>query len=312
MTTELSLARLQVALTESLGPGRVGANESLARHTFYRIGGPADLFVSVLTADELATAVSLARKNDVPYFILGTGTNVLVSDSGVRGLVVENRAKAVTWTERGDEMLITAESGASLSRLARDAAREGWAGLAWACGIPGTVGGGVVQNAGAHDGWMAEVLQSVTILDEHVNRREIPTGQLGMTYRSSIFKRRTGRAWTILTAEIVLRRGNASELMTHIAENDAWRREHQPVGANCGSVFKNPPGDYVGRLIEAAGLKGQRAGGAEISPLHANFFVNTGGATAADVMTLINRARFEVMFRFNVTLELEIELIGEW
>jgi UDP-N-acetylmuramate dehydrogenase len=307
-----SLAQLRTALAERLGPERVRVAEPLARHTSCRIGGPADLFVCVESAGELAAAVTLARENGVPCFVLGAGSNVLVSDRGVRGLVVENCAKAVTWTERDDQALVTAESGASLSRLARQAARQGWAGLAWACGIPGTVGGAVVQNAGAHGSCMADVLQSVTILDDgHVTRR-VPVAKLGLVYRGSIFKRKSRRRWAVLSAEMALRRGDPAELASRMADYDAWRRAHQPTGGSCGSVFKNPPGDYAGRLVEAAGLKGERSGGAEIASLHANFFINTGGATADDVMVLINRVRHEVMLQFGVALELEIELAGEW
>lgn len=307
-----SLARLRAALTERLGPERVRVAELLARHTSYRIGGPADLFVSVESPEELAAAVTLARESGVPCFVLGAGSNVLVSDRGVRGLVVQNRARAVTWTERDHWALVTAESGASLSRLARQAARQGWAGLAWACGIPGTVGGAVVHNASAHGSSMADVLQSVTILDDANVTRRMAAGKLGLSYRSSVFGRKTGRKWAVLSAEMGLRRGDPAKLASRIADHDAWRRAHQPASASCGSVFKNPPDDYAGRLIEAAGLKGERAGGAEIASLHANFFVNTGGATADDVMALIDRARHEVMLRFGVALELEIELAGEW
>jgi len=307
-----SLARLQAALIERLGPERVRADEPLARHTFYRIGGPADLFVVAGSVEELVAAVTLARENGAPYFILGAGTNVLVSDRGIRGLVVENRAKKVTWAETDNRAQVTVEGGASLSRLARQTARRGWAGLTWACGIPGTVGGGVVQNAGAHGGCMADVLRSVTVLDNDNVTWCVPAENLGFDYRDSVFKKRIGQAWVILAAELRLRRGDPVELAARIADYDAWRRARQPAGASCGSVFKNPPGDYAGRLIEAAGLKGERAGGAEVSPLHANFFVNHGGAKAADVMVLIDRARSEVMRQFSVVLELEIELVGEW
>ncbi len=311
MTTDPALARLRSELAERLGPERVRAGEPLAGHTFYRIGGPADLFVSVESARELAAAVIMARENGVPYSVLGAGTNILTSDRGVRGLVIENWARAVTWTERENQALVTAESGASLSRLARQATRQGWAELTWACGIPGTVGGGVVQNAGAHGGCLADVLQSVVVLKAGSTRQRVPASKLALAYRSSVFKK-NGQAWVILLTEMILQRGDPAELIARMADYDTWRRKHQPAGVSCGSVFKNPPGDYAGRLIEAAGLQGERAGGAEISSLHANFFVNTGGATAADVMDLINRARYEVMLQFGVALELEIELVGEW
>jgi UDP-N-acetylmuramate dehydrogenase len=311
MGTDLPLERLRMALVERLGAGQVRAGEPLARQTSYRIGGPADLLVSVVSASELTAAVVLARKNGVPCFVLGAGTNVLVSDRGVRGLVVKNRATKVTWTESGDRVLVTAESGASLSRLSRQVTRQGWAGLAWACGIPGTVGGGVVQNAGAHGHCLADVLQNVTLLDENNATRRAPAEELEFVYRGSVFKR-AGRQWVILTAEMILGRGDRAQLASCVADYDAWRRARQPSGASCGSVFKNPAGDYAGRLIEAAGLKGERVGGAEIASSHGNFFVNTGGATADDVMCLINLARDEVIRQFGVALELEIELVGEW
>ncbi len=312
MSTDLSLARLRAALAERLGPKRVRADEPLASHTSYRIGGPADLFARAESAKELAMAVSLAREHGVPCFVLGAGSSVLVSDRGVRGLVVKNKAQAVTWAETNSQALMTAESGASLSRLARQTSRRGWAGLTWACGIPGTVGGGVAQNAGAHGDCLANVLQSVTLLDEGNITRRVPVGELELDYRHSVFKKETGQAWIILSAEMILRRGDPEELAARLAEYDAWRRAHQPTEPSCGSVFKNPAGDYAGRLIEEAGLKGERAGGAEVSLRHANFIVNTGHATADDVMTLINRVRAEVRRQFSVTLELEIELVGEW
>jgi UDP-N-acetylmuramate dehydrogenase len=306
------MERLRKELAELLGAERVRVGEPLARHTFYRIGGPAELFVTVESAAELAAAAALARRAGVPAFVLGIGSNLLVSDQGVAGLVIENRARAVAWDESGERTRVRAEAGASLSRLSREAARRGWAGLTWACGIPGTVGGSVVQNAGAHGGSMAAVLTGVEILDQENVRRHLPAQELALGYRDSAFKKGGAKDWVILSAEMTLWREDPADLEAQIAEHDAWRRAHQPVGASCGSVFKNPPGDYAGRLIEAAGLKGLQIGGAEISTLHANFFVNTGNATAADVMALIERAQTEVMAQFGVALELEIERVGKW
>lgn len=304
--------RLREELVERLGAERVRTDEPLARHTFYRIGGPAELFATVESAEELAAATALARRAGIPAFVLGIGSNLLVSDRGVPGLVIENRAKAVTWDKGEDEALVRAESGASLSRLSREAAGGGWAGLTWACGIPGTVGGGVVQNAGAHGGNMAAVLTSVEVLDGRNERRHLLAEELALAYRDSIFKKELAKDWVILSAEMALWREGPDDLKAQIAEYDAWRRAHQPVGASCGSVFKNPPGDYAGRLIEAASLKGLKIGGAKISTLHANFFVNTGSATADDVMALIERARAEVEVQFGIVLELEMERVGKW
>jgi len=310
MTIRVELERLKQTLTGQLAPERVRADEPLARHTFYRIGGPADLLVTVESAAELAAVVALARQHGVPFFILGNGSNLLVADAGLRGLVVENQARAVQWLEGDDAATVRAESGASLSRLAREAARRGWDGLTWACGIPGTVGGGVVQNAGAHGSSLADVLQSIEVLDTGSHTRLMAVNELELGYRDSRFRKPDAGQWVILTAEMALLRGDAAELTARVAEYDTWRRMHQPAGASCGSVFKNPTGDHAGRLIQAAGLKGRRVGGAEISTLHANFIVNHGGATAAGVLALIELARQAVQEQFGVSLELEMQLVG--
>jgi UDP-N-acetylmuramate dehydrogenase len=325
-------ASLLVALEAAVGAEAVGTAQPLARHTALRIGGPADLLAVAGNIGELRQAVVLARDHGMPCLVLGGGSNVLVSDSGVRGLVVLNRARAVTFVAPGDspperggsrEGRVRAESGASLSRLARKCVARGWAGLEWAAGIPGTVGGAVVGNAGAWGGDVANTLIQATILEAGGSVVEWSVDRLAYGYRTSILKqapaargrhsREAGapRA-VVLAAEFALQAGERSALEARVAEIADRRRATQPPGATCGSVFKNPAGDYAGRLIEAAGLKGRRSGGAEISTIHANFFVNRGGATAADLKALIDLARQEVLTRFGVTLELEIELVGDW
>ncbi len=306
--------------------------QPLASHTALRIGGPADLVAVVENIGKLRQAVVLSQEHGVPCLVLGGGSNVLVSDQGVRGLVVLNRARAVTFAppesssspkEEASKGQVRAESGASFSRLAQQCVARGWGGLEWAAGIPGTVGGAVVGNAGAWGGEVATTLIQATILEPGGTVVKWPVERFAYGYRSSTLKQKVAARGTrrgeeatpravVLDAEFALQAGDRARLKARVGEIAARRRATQPPGATCGSVFKNPSGDYAGRLVEAAGMKGQRVGGAEISPVHANFVVNRGAATAADVMTLIDRARQEVRARFGVTLELEIELIGDW
>jgi UDP-N-acetylmuramate dehydrogenase len=308
-----ALDRLADTLRITMRAQAVRANEPLARYTALRIGGPADLLAVVESAQMLRQAVTVAWENGVPCRVLGGGSNVLVSDTGVRGLVVLNRARAVTFVPRrqGGGETVKAESGVSFSTLAQQCVTRGLAGLEWAVGIPGTVGGAVSGNAGAWGSNVASTLVRATILEPGGMVTEWPVERFEYEYRSSTLKRQAQRA-IILEAEFALQAEDRKTLKARVAEITAQRKASQPPGATCGSVFKNPPGDYAGRLIETAGLKGQRRGGAEISSLHANFIVNRGEATATDVTALIALARKAVQLQFGVALELEIELVGEW
>jgi UDP-N-acetylmuramate dehydrogenase len=315
------MADLANDLRTSLGPGAVLESRPLAQHTLLRVGGPADLLVVAETAEVLRRTVGLAWQHQAPCRVLGSGANVLVSDAGVRGLVVLNRARLITFPPRPDPgmgratAVVRAESGASFSVVARQCVQRGLAGLEWAASIPGTVGGAVVGNAGAWGGDVASTLLYATILEPGGVVVDRPSDWFEYGYRTSLLKRRASPVASqavVLEAEFRLQPGDRSALEARVAEIAAGRKASQPPGASCGSVFQNPPGDYAGRLIEAAGLKGQRRGGAEISALHANFIVNDGTATAADVRALIDLARQTVQDRFGVTLELEVELVGDW
>lgn len=316
--TEDALAAFHTALVGRLGPEmgkRLLRNEPLARYTAARIGGPADALLQVHGKEELAEAAEWLWSQDLPFLMLGGGSNVLVSDAGVRGVVILNRARRVRFEEEHDRPQVWAESGVNFGRLARQAAQRGLAGLAWAAGIPGTVGGAVVGNAGAHGGDMTRNLQLAEILhrmDSPAVRRETwPAERLEYGYRTSRLKREPGRA-VVLDALLRLERSSTEEIQAEMERYLQHRRTTQPPGASMGSMFKNPPGDYAGRLIEAAGLKGARRGEAQISELHANFFVNLGQARAADVAALIELARRKVAEKFGLLLELEIEPVGEW
>ena len=287
----------------------VQENVSLAPHTSARIGGKADLLMTVKSADELAAVVEFLWGQGLPFLLLGGGSNVLVSDRGVREVVVLNKAHALRF-EAGDAPQVWAESGAGFSQLAHRAAARGLAGLEWAATVPGTVGGAVYGNAGAFGGDTAHDLTCAEVLTSQ-GRQVWPVEKMGYGYRTSVLKRGETKA-VVLSARFALQNAAKNEVMFRVEQLSAKRRATQPAGASMGSMFKNPEGDHAGRLIEAAGLKGARIGNAEISPLHANFFINHGKTRAADIRELILLAQKTVLERLGVKLELEIELVGEW
>lgn len=321
-------------LAQALG-ARAKRNELQSRHTTARIGGPADWYVEALTAKELSQFVLLAREQQLPYLVLGSGSNVLIGDAGFRGLVIANRAKnfkiqslrlyaGPLSTDYQLDTFVWAESGVALPSLARECIAQGYANLEWAVGVPGTVGGAVVGNAGAHGSDVARDLICATILDDEGVERNWSNEELGFGYRTSKLKIANSPGLpsgagklhiarpVVLAASFGLQRSTRAELEARAAEYTERRKRTQPAGATLGSMFKNPPGDFAGRLIETAGLKGARSGQAQISPVHANFFINLGGASAADIKALIDLARERVQAQFGIELELEIELIGEW
>lgn len=280
----------------------------LARYTSARIGGPADYLLPVRSADELADAAQRLWSIGGPFRVLGGGSNVLVSDEGFHGVVVLNQAREVRFQ---DGPSVWAESGASLGSIGRRAVERGLAGMEWAATVPGTVGGAIVGNAGAHGSDTAGVLTVAEILQHDGGRESWPAARLEYGYRTSWLKRNPGRA-VVLSGTFRLENSTTEktkEVMNGFVDR---RRATQPSGASWGSMFKNPPGDHAGRLIEAAGLKGLRQGDAQVSEKHANFFVNLGGATAADVWALLQQVQARVQADSGVRLELEIERLGEW
>jgi UDP-N-acetylmuramate dehydrogenase len=290
----------------------------LAHYTAARLGGPAEVLLEVRSVNELAQAISLLWEEGLKFVLLGGGSNVLVSDAGIRGVVLLNRARKVLFNAAAKPPTVWAESGANLGLVARQAALRGFSGLEWAAGIPGTIGGAVYGNAGAHGNDMAGNLLVAEILHCMESgqagapvREKWAVEKLELSYRSSMIKRSPGKV-AILAALLRLQRGDPAAIQAKMDELVAYRRTTQPPGASMGSMFKNPPGDYAGRLIEAAGLKGLTLGGAQISSVHANFFLNLGNASAADISALIRQARQAVIDRFGIELELEIEMLGEW
>jgi UDP-N-acetylmuramate dehydrogenase len=303
-----SPARLVDILTAKFGD-KVRVDAPLAPYTSARIGGAADVLITANSADELSEIVALLWKAGSDYFVLGGGSNVLISDEGVRGITVLNRAKGVRFETKG-EPKVWAESGVVLSNLANRCGSKGLSGLEWAATVPGTIGGAVYGNAGAFGGDMAGNLVWAELLTE-AGREKWPADKMNYGYRTSILKKHETTA-IILAAELTLKNATKEEVPVKIEGFSKQRKTTQPPGASMGSMFKNPPGDFAGRLIEAAGLKGSRIGNAEISPLHGNFFINHGKTAASDIRALIELARKTVKDQFGVELELEIELIGDW
>lgn len=279
--------------------------EILAPLTSLQVGGPAELLLLPAEAEDVRNGIEFAVRAGQPWRILGSGTNVLVPDEGLPGLTIKFW-KQFAAIEVGGAKL-RARAGATTWEAAKAAADAGLSGLEFACGIPGTVGGAVFMNAGVEDREIKDILISATVLGRTGKTVEIPAGDLELGYRTSKLQE-TGAV--VIDALFRLQRGD-SELIT--AEMNRYldeRRQRQPINQpNCGSVFRNPPGDFAGRLIEAAGCKGMTAGGMEVSELHANFLVNTGGGSSKDVLELIEAVRREVLEKFGVLLELELRIL---
>ena len=273
------------------------------------------MFLTVASAEELRLAVEVAHDAGLPYLILGGGSNILVADSGISGLVILNRARKVSFRHSGAGVVCVAESGANLSALARQCISRGLGGLEWAIGVPGTVGGAVVGNAGAHGADIDANFLAATVLEPGYGVRVYNREEMAYSYRTSVLKRVTapGRARrVVLSAELRLTPEPVDVLTARADGFTAHRKERQPGGASTGSMFKNPENFYAGYLIDTAGLKGFRVGDAVISEKHANFFINDGEATAEDIRSLIAEAWNSVREQFGIEMELEVELVGDW
>jgi UDP-N-acetylmuramate--alanine ligase len=293
---------------------KIQRDAAMSLYTTWRIGGPADALIRAADTDQLVAAVRWGRGQGVPVTIFGGGSNLLVPDDGIRGLVVlartpGDRAEGLVESEDlGDHVRLRVGAQAPLSWTGRYAAERGWAGLDWGVGLPGTVGGATVNNAGAHGTELKDHLSSVTLLGEDGNVREEPASWLDASYRHSRIKSAARpRSEIVLASTFLLPKGDSTALVALADDHARFRRETQPTGACAGSVFANPPGDFAGRLLEDAGLKGFRIGGAQFSPKHANWIVNTDRATAADVRDLIAHAQRTIRERDGIELRVEVE-----
>ena len=294
-------------LVKKLGFNRVKINEPLANHVYIKVGGPADFYYEANDAKELAEAVRVAIGTGTPFVIIGSGSNVLVSDKGVRGLVIKNNSKTIKFLPHG---FVEVDSGVSNSDLITAAKNRGLTGMERLIRVPGTVGGAVFMNAGdtAKSEFFGDLVVSVEAVDKDGRVKKLRQEECGFGYRSSRFQK-SGEI--ILKAKLQLKQSSKEEIEAK-AKDIIVRKMHQPPGPSVGSTFKNPPGHFAGKLIEEAGLKGKQIGGAKISEKHANFIINTGKATAADVKALIDLMKNKVREKFGVELEEEVRYVGEW
>lgn len=300
------MSALYDSLMRFAAPEQLLRDEPMAAHTTFRIGGPADWMFFPESEGQVVAAMDAARALGVPVLVLGNGSNLIVRDGGIRGLVIVlgERMSAV----RVDGEIVSAQAGAPLGRVAAAAQAAGLTGLEFASGIPGTLGGGCAMNAGAYGGQLSDaLLDARVLLDGAV--RTLTRGEMEMGYRTTLPLRRGG---VVLEARFALARGDRDAILARMRELNARRREKQPLNfPSAGSVFKRPEGHFAGALIEQAGLKGAAIGGAQVSPRHAGFIVNTGGATAADVLALIAHVQREVLRASGVRLETEVRVVGE-
>jgi UDP-N-acetylmuramate dehydrogenase len=290
---------------------KTSRDEPLARFTTMRVGGPADLFATAHNAFELRALVRFARTRGLPHFVLGRGSDLVIADAGIRGLVIQVRAEG----SRIDGNRYSAEAGVQMARAATQAQTAGLTGLEFGLAIPGTVGGAVWANAGAHEADVAGILESVRLLAADGSESEVGPSDLAFGYRDSRLKHPAadGPRDLVIEAAFRLAPADPGTIKDRLDEIRRWRQAHQPIGLpSAGSVFRNPPGDSAGRLIEAAGLKGLRMGGAVVSEKHANFIVNDQKGSATEIRRLAERVRATVATRQGVDLQFEVEFVGDW
>lgn len=301
------------ALKDYLGE-RLLRDEPLSKYTAARLGGPADFLCIVKDSmDDLVEVVSQAWSAALPVHVLGGGANVLVSDRGIRGLVIINHVSEIRSGDWHDGRTVSATSGVSLTMLANKCQTMGYSGMEWAVSVPGTVGGAIVNNAGAHGANMSDCVADVVVLEKDRGAQLYTLADLAYDYRTSSLKHRVAGSFLVLLATLILPPDDPQIIKDRMEAFRSHRKETQPPGASLGSIFKNPEGDYAGRLIETAGLKGYSIGSAMVSPIHANFFINAGGkATASDYYALIKHVQETVKVQTGIVLEPEIQFLGTW
>ncbi len=295
-------------LVHTLDKDHVLLKELMSRHTTFRIGGAADYFVMPQTADEVEAVIKMCRESEIPYYILGNGSNLLVGDRGFRGVIIQIGKEMSGIVIEGTALRV--QAGALLSRAAKEAADHELTGMEFAAGIPGTLGGAVVMNAGAYGGEMKDILREVTVLDGEGHRKVLTNKELELGYRTSIVAR---NGYIVLEAVIDLDRGNKEEIQALMDELRNKRVSKQPLEyPSAGSTFKRPEGYFAGKLIDDAGLRGFQVGGAQVSEKHCGFVINKNNATAEDVMNLMKQVSEKVNEKFGVTLEPEVKRLGEF
>ena len=295
-------------LRDIVGEMRIRQDEPMKNHTTFRVGGPARYFVSPANASELAAVLDACRRDGSTWFILGNGSNLLVGDKGYRGVIIRLGGEFNTLKTEGT--LLTAGASVLLSAVAREAMENGLTGMEFASGIPGSIGGGVKMNAGAYDGEMRQIVESVQVMYKDGSILDLDNETMEFGYRNSVIK---NRPYVVLQVSLRLQPGNREEILARMNELAARRKEKQPLEfASAGSTFKRPEGYFAGKLIMDSGLRGARIGGAQISEKHCGFVINDGTATAADIAELIQEVSETVKEKFGVTLEPEVILLGDF
>ena len=292
----------------TLGSDNVRLHEPMKKHTTFRIGGPADYYLCPHSTEELQKILQICRENKLEFFILGNGSNLWVSDKGYRGVVIQ------LWKNFSDieteDNTITVKAGALLSKVAAEALEESLTGMEFASGIPGTMGGAVMMNAGAYGGEMKDIIREVTVLTREGELLTLSKEEMNFGYRTSVVKE---KGYVVISAELQLRKGDREEIRKVMDELKERRVTKQPLDMpSAGSTFKRPEGYFAGKLIMDAGLRGFSVGGAQISEKHCGFVVNKGDATAADVLGLIGEVQKRVQEKFGVALEPEVKFLGEF
>ena len=294
-------------LEEILSKDSIKYNEPMKKHTTMRVGGPCDCMVEPSSIEEIQKILEYARKNNIKYYVIGNGSNLLVKDEGVHALIIKIANKFSGVEVNGEH--VKAYSGCSVPKLSQIAKENSLSGLEFACGIPGSVGGGIRMNAGAYGSEMVNVVEKVGFLDENGNLNEIDGKDANFTYRHSMFVENP--EYVVVYAIYKLQKGNKEEISRVMEENMNSRKQKQPIEyPNFGSVFKRPEGYFVGKLVDDCGLKGYKIGGAQVSTKHSGFMINTGDATCKDVLDLIEYVKEKVYEKFNVKLQEEVVILG--
>lgn len=282
-------------------------DEMMNKHTTFKVGGPADLYVIPRSEEELVYAIEVCKSQNVPYYVIGNGSNLIVTDKGFRGVIIEVYRQMSDITVEGN--CITAYAGALLSKIANTALEHGLTGLEFAHGIPGALGGAVTMNAGAYDGEMKQVLESATVIDDKGQVRTLSSDELELEYRKSIISR---LGYTVIKATMRLEDGDKEAISAKMKDLMQRRRDKQPLEyPSAGSTFKRPVGHFAGKLIMDAGLRGYQLGGAQVSEKHCGFVINKDHATCQDILDLIHYIQEEVKSKFDVQIEPEVKMIGE-
>lgn len=306
--SEKNTCNIYDKVVDIVGEENVHTDEPMSRHTTFRIGGSADYFVKPGNADEVAAVIAVCREYNIPYFILGNGSNLLVSDDGYRGMIINIMDNMDSVTVDG--RIITAQAGAMLVRVSVMARDNALTGLEFASGIPGTIGGAVYMNAGAYGGEMKNVVKTVRAIDEYGRIYELDSEKMDFSYRHSIVEE---RKLIVLEVTLELEHGSREAIDDRMKELAEARRSKQPLEyPSAGSTFKRPEGYFAGKLIMDAGLRGYSVGGAQVAEKHCGFVINKGGATASDVVELIRGVQHDVDDKFGVTLEPEVKMLGEF